>query len=179
MPVLDSRFDFRDVGNLEDPLGRFSAETGLASEALGDIAQRGIFTEDEISNILRGSDRERALRRRSGRDRLRRSYQGRLGARAGGTAELTFANRVLAPQFAEQLAQKRRLRERSAASRFQAILAKHGVEQARMDAFLRSQQQEQEQGGGFLDYLPGIALLAKGGLDIFSGGATAPVPTPV
>jgi hypothetical protein len=161
MPVLnESRFDFRDVGNLQDPLGRFSAETGLASTALGDIAQRGIFTEDEISNILRGTNRERALRRRAVRGRLRRSYQRRLGSRAGGAAELTFANRVLAPQFAEQLAQRRRLRERSAASRFPAILERHRVEQARVDAFLRSQQQEREGETGFLPYVQAGASIA-------------------
>lgn len=168
------RFNTRDVGVGDTPYERFLSSSLQSSGNLDEIIQSGIFSEDEINNILRGSSRERALQRRSGRDRLRRSYQSRLGPRAGGAAELTFANRVLAPQFAEQLAQKRRLREQSKASRFQAILAKAGIEQSRADAFLRREEGQREDDTGFLDFLPGLGAIAEGGAAIFSGGATLP-----
>lgn len=177
MPIFDpgvpGRFDLGDVGPGDDPYQRFLTSTRQTEGNLRDIAQRGIFTEDEIGNILRGSDRERALRRRGARGQIRRSFQRRLGPRAGGAAELTFVNRVLAPQFAEQLAQKRRLRETSLASRFQALLAAHGVEKSRVDAFLRRMDIESgDTGTGALDFLEGFGAIAEGARGYFGRGGT-------
>jgi len=63
-----------------------------------------------------------------------------------------------------------RLRETSLASRFQALLAAHGVEKARVDAFLRRMDIESDdEGTGALDWVSALSEIGIGIGQIASG----------
>jgi len=165
-------FDFSNINSGWNPNGNWLDQTNdrlaswsvnLTRDQIGawdQVANEGIYGDEGINYVMRGRGQEESLRRQNLQKYLRRKYGRRLGARAGGAAEVTFANEVLAPQFAEDQAMRQKLRRENVMSKMDALHSKDAY--AQMVTQILGKYNPNKYTAGALDYVKAGANLAAG-----------------
>ena len=134
--------------------------TETALQNFGNIAQHGLYGQEGINRILKGLPNEMALKRKRAAALLRRKYGRRLGARAGGAAMSGFANEVLAPTFADEIAMGRELRRENEQSKLSGIQGQASIGMNSAQLLNKLWQQSQESDAGMLDFITGLSGMA-------------------
>jgi len=131
MPEFDFRDDrswWNEQANWKDQArDRLEGSMVVGQEeqmrAYSQVAQEGLYGDINLGEIMQGSSAERAAQKKQWETYLDKKLGRRLRGRAGGAREVMMANQFTAPQYANEIQQRRNLRKEHAYKNAQSKLA--------------------------------------------------------
>lgn len=149
-------FGFHDPGKWSTGLARAQDVGEQIAPAYNLFASQGLLSPDEINRISLANDQGMLMKRRLMQKALKGKLARSLGSRAGGAADVMFANQVLAPELANYATRRSNL---MATSLMQGReLGVSGMADM-MKMYMGTEKDEDSNKSGWLDY-----ALALGGI---------------
>jgi len=183
--MSDIGFDVGDTRRWWNPSGNWTDQTvdRLAGyntvlpeqllDSFSQISKEGLYGESGIRDILKGTPQESALMRMRLQSLLKRKFGKRLGARAGGAADVGFMNQVLAPTFERELGLGRELRQKNIESKLVGLQGGQDIFSMLSNMYGNLYMNKEQDETGALDYVNAISQMIRSGASIATGGGGA------